>query len=156
MGYLGLAQIVSFTHEHNEEAKKVYNDSIQYDYPLAIAGINFSSNIYDWVENRAAARYIYSLRSGPSLLSVHDLYAQLFCAFNAEWIRQKPANMLAFERIRQEVVIDCEKKLGRGRDLYAFATKPLGKMKSLKVSAKGYGDRGSTMADEVSSPSDVL
>jgi len=125
MGFLGLAQLVNFANEHHDAALEVYGDSVTHGYPMAIAGINFSLNVYDWVLTRKAAGLLYSARGGPSLWAVDSLYCQLFVIFNKEWVRERPPNMLAFERIRAQVTERCARRLEQeaGEPLHSFESK---------------------------------
>lgn len=120
MGYLGLVQLVNFVMEHKDAAQQVYSDSVTYGYPMAISGINFSLDVYEWVTSRKATVFMYSAKGGPSLWAAHLLYCQLFCAFNQEWVRERPPNMLSFERIRSKVTKRCSTLLEANEELYSF------------------------------------
>lgn len=154
MGFLGLSQLLNFTQTHKEVALKVYMDSVSFDYPMAISGINFSLDIFNWVTSRQAAVVLYAAQGGPSLYAVNDLYAQLFCVFNEAWVKAKPPNMLAFEGLRKTVTKQCEKKLAAGQLLHALQGSAAAKPRGLHLS--GLRSSGARSQPSPSSPSGLL
>jgi hypothetical protein len=123
MGLLGLTQLAHFAKFHTKRARSCLAESINPDrayFPFATAGINLTFFLMELAqEGRLANIILASLNKnsmnspqtadgGPSeskelvcaaVLSVNDLYADLFVEFTDCWVKFSPKDLMDFPRI---------------------------------------------------------
>ena len=83
-----------------------------WELPLALTSINASSWLWSLFEQGALDRCL--LARGASLDSYHDLFAELVVGFAAEWARQAPESIMAFETVAAAFVAQVRASLERG------------------------------------------
>ncbi|XP_065826329.1 ELMO domain-containing protein 2-like [Oscarella lobularis] len=104
MGLLSLENLVYFSTEHGDVARKVLSHSHhpKLGYSFAVVGINLTSLALELLREGSLRRHLYSEASKRKIdmKQFHEVYCTLFQKFSAFWRDEEPENVMAFNAIR--------------------------------------------------------
>ncbi|XP_067122620.1 ELMO domain-containing protein 2 [Centruroides vittatus] len=105
MGLLGLENLLFFATKHNSAARHVLSHSQHptYGYPFAITGINLTSMTYQLLITDKLKNHIYNtVFNRASITDFHQAYCYVFYEFDKFWLKEKPKDVMEFNRIRDK------------------------------------------------------
>lgn len=105
MGVLSLENLLFFASTHTAAARKVLSHSHHphFWFSYAIAGINITSLAVQFLNNGILRNHFYNCKQGrPTVVDFHQVYCYLFFEFSTFWIREEPASVMEFNRVRDK------------------------------------------------------
>jgi ELMO domain-containing protein len=114
MGMLGLHNLAAFSQRFSDDARDVLlKSNAAVWYPFAIAGINFTNDIYHAVSSREWDQYFFTY--GISMRTLHALYAEYSVRFGQYWVSEKPATVMEFEQVHRKFVSVFSQDMRNGK-----------------------------------------
>lgn len=133
MGLFGLAQLVYFTKYFPIEAKEILllSQNDDHYFPFAVAGINITSLVCDLLESSHCHRFLFQYLDNIILQDtigshegysedsqcvalaeryLHNLYCEIFLALGTLWKTRRPANVMEFPKLFQEIKMQFQAK----------------------------------------------
>lgn len=105
MGLLGLENLLYFATEHNTAARHVLSHSQHptYGYPFAITGINLTSMTYQLLITEKLKTHLFNtIFNKACIKDFHHAYCCIFYEFDKFWLKEKPQDVMEFNRIRDK------------------------------------------------------
>ncbi|EDV25094.1 uncharacterized protein TRIADDRAFT_26054 [Trichoplax adhaerens] len=122
MGLLGLEQLVYFTENYTQVARKILSHSHHptYGYSMAIVGIHLTNMAYSLLVSNALKPHFYYSNVSATLDEFHKVYCYLIVEFDSFWRSEKPENILIFNEIKEKFRLKTLQKLKTLRVLRSF------------------------------------
>ena len=113
-GILGLLNLVYFAENHSKFAIQIINDAgytndrsqSQEWYMMAVAGINMTTVVSNWLTSRQIDRFFYNIPlinvsmtntedmlTNPAVIAHSQVYSSLFLSFHKTWLVKRPGIM---------------------------------------------------------------
>lgn len=105
MGMLGLINLVFFSENYTDAARKVLSHSNhpKLGYSYAIVGINLTEMAYSLMNSGALKPHFYNTVSGkPQMQHFHEFYCYLAYEFDKFWLEEEPESIMEFNRYREK------------------------------------------------------
>lgn len=105
MGMLGLINLVFFSENYTDAARKVLSHAShpKLGYSYAIVGINLTEMAYSLLKSGALKPHFYNTILGkPELLHFHQLYCYLAYEFDKFWVAEEPESIMQFNQYREK------------------------------------------------------
>ncbi|KAJ1613387.1 CED12/ELMO-like protein [Cryptosporidium canis] len=106
VGILALVCLLYFSLAHPFESKLIHHESSssKYWYSFAVTGINITSWLRDWLNQRdhRIIQFFYKTDNDINMLVIFcELFSFIFLKFHSFWMERKPKNILEFPSIAQ-------------------------------------------------------
>lgn len=109
MGMLSLHQLVYLATEHTERCKRMLitsNHPVK-GYSFAITGIHLTHLTMSLLLDGSLRTHFFNLgKEQFCLRDLHQVYAQVFAAFDKFWVREDPQDMMQFRFVRDKFVAE--------------------------------------------------
>jgi len=119
MGILGLLNLLFlFENQRQSSGFKIFGQSQHpnYGFSFAVMAINFTSVSFELLRNGRMKGYMYNLTEEEyTLENFQNFFVEIFGEFADYWVMRKPANIMAFNDIKQTFMADVNKRLCAGR-----------------------------------------
>ncbi|KAI7811246.1 ELMO domain-containing protein 2 [Triplophysa rosa] len=105
MGMLGLSNLLFFSENYTDAARKVLSHSNhpKLGYSYAIVGINLTEMAYSLMSSGALKPHFYNTVSGkPQMQHFHEFYCYLAYEFDKFWLEEEPESIMEFNRYREK------------------------------------------------------
>eukprot|EP00007_Cunea_sp_BSH-02190019_P006531 CAMPEP_0174242234 /NCGR_PEP_ID=MMETSP0417-20130205/26970_1 /TAXON_ID=242541 /ORGANISM="Mayorella sp, Strain BSH-02190019" /LENGTH=295 /DNA_ID=CAMNT_0015321599 /DNA_START=138 /DNA_END=1022 /DNA_ORIENTATION=+ len=103
MGVLGLEMLLFLAETFPSEARAalLHSQHPTYYYPFAVAAINWTARLVEWVSSGVLDAHFLSLHE-PTMDDFAHIFARVMFAFDAFYLASKPKDLMEFPRLFQE------------------------------------------------------
>ena len=109
MGMLSLHQLVYLANEHTKRCKRMLSTSNHpvKGYSFAITGIHLTHLTLSLLLDGSLRTHFYNQNKEQFCIEdLHQVYAQIFAAFDTFWVREDPQDVMQFRFVRDKFVAE--------------------------------------------------